>query len=402
MTVATVDLPGRAEPLVIDDDPWREHRAALPLTRSAPTRLAYAAAHVIMLDSYETVDHTQTSRGLPDEIGEHIDWDATISFRRHLLENGFGIGEAMDTAQRVELGWTNARRLIQETGKLAPAGGFIAGAWCDQVHARSTSDLIDAVIDQARVIHAAGGIPIILPMPWLSAVACDPEMYVEVYGDIIRAVDGPVFVHWLGPMFAPALEGYFPGDSFQRVMALDPEKVRGAKLSLLDADLEQRHRAELLERDQIMLTGDDFNFRSLIAGTDPGVRRRTTLAGINVPLGQFSHALLGIFDGIAEPAGLALRLLDAGESDRYDEIMSACETLSRIVFEEPTSSYKAGLAFLAWLNGHQGNRMLVNRLETSRSPEHLLRVAEAAAEAGALTDAAMAAERLRSAFTPAR
>ena len=91
-----------------------------------------------------------------------------------------------------------------------------------------------------------------------------------------------------------------------------------------------------------------------------------------------------------------MRLLDQGETERYDEIMSACESLSRVVFEPPTTLYKVGLAFIAYLNGHQANWMLVNHLERQRSGEHLLRVVEAAALAGALTDAPLAADRLGS------
>ena len=36
-----------------------------------------------------------------------IDWDATLRFREHLWAHGFGLAEAMDTAQRgMGLAWT--------------------------------------------------------------------------------------------------------------------------------------------------------------------------------------------------------------------------------------------------------------------------------------------------------
>ena len=108
-------------------------------------------------------------------------------------------------------------------------------------------------------------------MPWLAQNARGAADYVEVYGEIIRQVVGPVYVHWLGEAFAPELRGYFPDGSFERVMTLDPTVVRGAKLSLLDAALECRLRRQLVERDQILLTGDDFNFAPLIAGGDRAV-----------------------------------------------------------------------------------------------------------------------------------
>ena len=63
-------------------------------------------------------------------------------------------------------------------------------------------------------------------------------------------------MHWLGEAFHPGLRGYFPGASFTRVMGLDPEKLRGCKLSLLEAEREVAIRRSLLPREQIVLTGD--------------------------------------------------------------------------------------------------------------------------------------------------
>jgi hypothetical protein len=63
-------------------------------------------------------------------------------------------------------------------------------------------------------------------------------------------------------------------------------------------------------------------------------------------------------------------------------------------FEPPTQHYKAGLAFLAWLDGRQSNPMLVNREDLARPSDHLLRVAIGAAEAGAFANARTAAHRL--------
>lgn len=395
MTVRHVELPSRRDALQIDDDRWRDHSAALR-GDSPETRLTYAAAHVVMRETYVDTAHSHDSPGRPEAIAQHIDWDATLRHRTYLSEQGFGIGEAMDTAQRMEIGWESARRLIEGTADLNLPNGFVAGAWTDHTAVNGPADLVDAVVYQAGFIQRAGGIPMILSMPWLSVNACDAQTYVDVYTSIIGSLDGPLFIHWLGEMFQPSLRGYFPGDSFDRVMKVDPAKVRGAKLSLLDHALEKRLRLDLLDRDQILLTGDDLHFAHLVEGDNKSVVRRTVIGGRDVALGNFSHALLGIFDGIAAPAGLALRLLDQGETERYDEIMSACELLSRVVFEPPTLLYKVGLAFIAYLNGHQANWMLVNHRERQRSSEHLLRVVEAAALAGALTDAPLAADRLGS------
>jgi hypothetical protein len=232
-------------------------------------------------------------------------------------------------------------------------------------------------------------------MPTLSESRSEPEKYVAVYREIARQAPNacPLFVHWLGPMFLASLEGYFPGDSFEEIMRAEPETFRGAKLSMLDDALECRLRKTLLERDQIMLTGDDFHFGGLIAG-DNTTERTTTIAGRTVNLGDFSHALLGIFDAIAEPAALAMRCLGQGDHEAYERIMEPCEALGQAIFEEPARFYKSGLAFLSWLNGAQANPMLVNHEERYRDTEHLMRVVRRAVEAGAIRNAMLAAERL--------
>ena len=357
-------------------------------------RLCYAAAHVVLQESYSDVEHTPEAPGSSLEIAAHVDWEATMGLRKGIGATGMGIAEAMDTAQRFSLGWESARTLIEHTGKLELPGGFCAGASTDHCPSvKTTSDLIDGVCEQVELIQAAGGIPVVLPMPLLPALATNASGYVKVYGEIARNCGaGPLFVHWLGPMFLPSLEGYFPEDSFQQVMRNNPDVYRGAKLSLLDASLERSLRDELLTNDQILLTGDDFHFGELIAGEGEPLRT-TTINNHAVPLGQFSHALLGVFDAIAAPAALALRLLDTGDRAAYGEIMTRCEALGQCVFEEPTHLYKVGLAFLAWLNGLQSNWMLINHVQSAREHDYLIRVAHLANEAGAITDAQRAQER---------
>jgi Protein of unknown function (DUF993) len=386
------------EPVQLDDQRWAKIASTLGPDVHAPVRLVYAAAHIVMNESYADVAHTPEQPGHAREIASHVNWEATDAVRRHLASQGFGIAEAMDTAQRFEVGWAVALNLIERCGRLNLPTGFVAGAGTDHLaEIRSTRDLIEGTIHQCRVIAGAGGIPIILPMPWLSLNACSEEAYVEVYRSIIDEADGPMLVHWLGPMFLASLEGYFPGDSFARIMRLNPDKVRGAKLSMLDANLEIRLRAMLAQQDQIMLTGDDFHFADLIAGdaSHKSERTRWTQVGARrVGIGPFSHGLLGVFDAIAEPAGLALRCLAAGRPTDYERIMTPCEQLGRTLFESPTAHYKVGLAFLAWLNGLQDNPMLANHLETVRRRSHLCEVVRRANEAGAIRDAQTAAARL--------
>ena len=386
-SIGRIDLP---------EDPWADLRVGIDDQSPLP-RLCYAATRVVMSNDYAKIDHAPDRRGGGDEIAGNIDWDSTMNLRRRIAATGMGIAEAMDTAQRFDLGWPAARELIERTGGLDLPAGFCAGASVDHLEkAETTVDLVDGVVEQIHVIREAGGVPVVLPMPRLCELGLDEDGFTAVYDDIARhAGDGPLIVHWLGPMFLPALEGYFPGDSFLRIMRANPERYRAAKLSMLDHDLEVRLRRDLLERDQIMMTGDDFHFGRLIAG-EPGAEplRTVEFDGHEVPIGDFSHALLGIFDAIAVPAALALRRLAIGDRAAYDRIMVECERLGQAIFEAPTRHYKTGLAFLAWLDGRQSNPMLVNHEERSRPPERLLEYLAIAAAAGTLEDVAGVEQRL--------
>lgn len=381
--------------LELDDGVLDPFRAKLTNSAAvAPVRLVYAAAHLVLKESYASSAH-RFDQPLPAaEIADAVDWENTFELRRRLDGLGFGIAEAMDTAQRFLIGWENASRLIEGCGALDLEHGFVAGAGVDHLDRVENEDqLVEGVVFQARAIQAAGGIPILLPLIWLCEQSYDEDGYVRVYGQIAESLDGPIFVHWLGEMFLPALAGYFPGNSFLRILAAHPETLRGAKLSLLDADLELRLRRDLATRGQVMLTGDDFNFSQLMLGGE--VTGEASFGTKRVPTGDFSHGLLGIFDGIAEPASLALQFLARGDESTYTELMSPCETLSRHLFEAPTQHYKAGLAFLAWLNGQQANPMLVGHEERARSNAHYLEAARLASAAGVIANAQLAATRLR-------
>jgi len=389
---AAVETPFGA--VELDDavlEPFEARLGAGP--EPAPVRLVYAAAHLCLVDGYAQVEHELGTPVAAEELAAHLDWEATMALRRRLDGLGFGIAEAMDTAQRFQIGWGIAAELIERTGALGLANGFVAGAGVDHLDGvGGEAELVEGVVFQARAIQAAGGIPILLPMLWLPASGADEEAYVRVYGAIVERLEGPLFVHWLGEMFLPALAGYFPGESFERVMDLDPSKVRGAKLSLLDDALERRLRARLLRCEQILLTGDDFHFGELMGGGP--ATGSTEIAGRQVALGDFSHGLLGIFDGVARPAGLALGLLARGDDQGYRALMEPCEELGKHLFQAPTQHYKAGLAFLSWLNGQQPNAMLVQHEERARDAAHHVEAARLASRAGVIEDAAGAAARL--------
>ena len=69
-------------------------------------RVAFAAAHVVA-DPRAAVDPW---------LDTAIDWDTTLAFRRHLWSHGFGVAEAMDTAQRgMGLDWPTSLELIRRS-----------------------------------------------------------------------------------------------------------------------------------------------------------------------------------------------------------------------------------------------------------------------------------------------
>lgn len=358
---------------------------------STPSRrLALAAARVVMQDGYVDVEHDAQDRAT---LAEWVDWDQTLALRSRLAAAGLGIAEAMDTAQRYEIGWDLARALIERTGELAPVPGFVAGAGIDHAEIHDLDGLAQAWAEQCRLIARHGGVPVLLCLPELLALAPDEDAFVAAYAAVLTRCDTPVLIHWLGPMFHPGLAGYFPGDSFARVMALDRQQVRGCKLSLLDADLERRVRSTLAPRGQAVLTGDDHHFADLIVGESEQVLGEVELLGRTWPVGDFSHALLGVFEGLHVPLQPILEDLDQGRREEARGALVRCEAFGQVVFEAPTQAYKAGLAFRAWANGEQSNAMLPLHAERGRSLDHFARVARTAHAAGALQDPC-AAERL--------
>ena len=378
-TLGTYELAGAP------DDP-------APRGRAAPfNRLVFAAAHVV-------ASADATGRAAHPASPEAIDWDATHRFREHLWSLGFGIAEAMDTAQRETLGWDNSARLMARTLAAAarePARMVIAGAGVDHLATREVSlaGLIDAYLVQVEWIHDRGGRAILFPTAILPGRFPEPRHYVEVYRTVSARASKPVFVHWLGESFAPALKGYFPGASFRDIMRDNPGML-GVKLSLLDEATEVSIRRDLARDGQIVLTGDDFNFPPLIRGTDraPDVGR-FEFEGRSYPLGDHSHALLGIFDGIATVASRALSHLAAGDGGAFDRLLAPTIPLSRHIFRAPTLHYKAGLVFLAHLNGHQPAFHLLDDVERTRDLAHYAELFRLANAAGVLDDPEAAYQR---------
>ncbi|WP_327702920.1 dihydrodipicolinate synthase family protein [Streptomyces decoyicus] len=360
--------------------------AADPAPRPAParpplrSRTVLAAAHVVADPRADTT---------PDGPAA-VDWDATLAFRHHLWSHGLGVAEAMDTAQRgAGLDWGAAAELIRRSAAEARAvGGLLAcGAGTDQLppHGASPADVRGAYEEQLGLVEDAGARPVLMASRQLAAAATGPEDYQELYGHLLRQAARPVILHWLGPMFDPALAGYWGSEdpdaateTFLAIIDRHPGKVDGVKVSLLDAGREVRLRRRLPATVRCY-TGDDFHYPELIAGDDHG----------------FSDALLGIFDPLAPSAAEAVRLLDAGDTAGFRAVLDPTVALSRHLFQAPTRYYKTGVVLLAWLAGHQSHFTMVGGLQSARSLPHLRRAHELADGLGLFPDPELAAHRMR-------
>jgi hypothetical protein len=340
------------------------------------TRVAYAAAHVV-------ADPRSTQEPWLDAA---IDWDATLAYRRHLWSWGFGVAEAMDTAQRgMGLDWTSSLELIRRSIEASEKGNVIAsGAGTDHLAPgkHSIADIIAAYEVQCAAIEKLGGRIILMASRALAASARSPDDYARVYERILSQVKQPVIIHWLGEMFDPALEGYWGRkDHYQAMEVCLPllrKNVDGIKISLLDKDKEIAMRRKL-PKGVRMYTGDDFNFAELIEGDAQG----------------YSDALLGIFDSIAPAASHALSALASNDATEFREVLEPTVPLSRHIFKAPTRFYKTGVVFMAWLNGHQDHFVMVGGQQSARHIHHFSELFRLADAAGLLADPPLACARMK-------
>ncbi|HKB81795.1 MAG TPA: dihydrodipicolinate synthase family protein [Burkholderiales bacterium] len=377
--------------LTLPDDrgalrPYRLTNASSPFARVTPAqwnRSAYAAAHVVV-DPLQPCD--------PWDGAPVIDWEATLRFREHLWRLGFKIAEAMDTAQRgMGLDWPGAKELIRRSvahARTIPGADLACGVGTDQLVAndRTTiADVMRAYQEQIEAVESAGGRIILMASRALAAVAKSADDYKRIYGELLRQCKDKVVLHWLGEMFDPALKGYWGTndiaaamDTVLDIVRTNARKIEGIKISLLDAQWEVAMRPRL-PAGVIMFTGDDFNYDTLIAGDGT----------------HHSHALLGIFDPIAPVAAAALARLAAGDAEGYKTTIAPTIPLSREIFRAPTRHYKAGVIFIAWLNGWQSHFAAAGGLQSARSVLHYSKVFELADRCGALIDPELAVSRMR-------
>src|SRR5262245_52995529 len=140
-------------------------------------RVAFAAAHVVadpLADRDPWLDAA-------------IDWDRTIAFREHLWDLGFGVAEAMDTAQRgMGISWPDSLELIRRSVSAAKARKALvfSGAGTDQLppeNAKSLDDVIRAYEEQFEAIESFGGRIILMASRALARVARSGDDYSKVY-----------------------------------------------------------------------------------------------------------------------------------------------------------------------------------------------------------------------------
>jgi hypothetical protein len=362
----------------------------LPNKGAAPklNRIAYAATHVVA-NPLADVDPW---------LDAAVDWDRTIAFRDYLWDLGLGVAEAMDTAQRgMGLDWPTSLELIRrslDAAKDHPGALVASGCGTDHLAlaaATTVDDVIHAYEHQMAAIESLGGRLIVMASRALARVATGAADYERVYDRILMQSRQPVILHWLGDMFDPQLAGYWGSSDVDTAMttalgviAANPGKVDGIKISLLDKDKEIAMRRRLPEGVR-MYTGDDFNYAELIAGDGVGAAANQ----------RQSDALLGIFDAIAPAASAALSALAAGDGDRFHAILAPTVPLSRHIFQAPTRFYKTGIVFLAWLNGHQSHFTMVGGQQSARSLAHFAGIFRLADGAGLLEQPERAVARMR-------
>jgi hypothetical protein len=377
LTINLPDVAGALRPFTLETQP-----IAVPAGPFEFNRIAFSAVHVV-------ADPFSASEPGAEPA---IDWDATIAFRRHILDLGLGVAEAMDTAQRgMGLDWPNALALIQRTLAAAdPAerDRIFSGVGTDHLDpgdARSPDHVVAAYCEQLSAVQGLGGRVIVMASRALARVAAGPEDYVNVYRRVLAECDRPVILHWLGDMFDPQLSGYWGADAFEatmetalQVIGENADKIDGIKISLLDDEKEIVMRRRL-PASIMMYTGDDFNYPDLIAGDDHG----------------FSHALLGIFDPIAPAASAALAALAAGDRDTYDNLLRPTVPLSRLIFRAPTHHYKTGVVFLAYLNGFQDHFVMIGGAQSMRPLPYFTELFRLAEAAGLLRDPEDAVARMK-------
>ncbi len=358
----------------------RPPRAPLDQPQRFTSRVAFAAAHVV------ADGRSNNTPGQPAVI----DWEATLGFRRHLFSCGLGVAEATDTAQRNNgLDWAALQELVRRSADQAQQAGARIASGAGTDHRDDVVTLADvgrAYQEQVEFVESTGSQVIVLASRQLAALARDGDDYLSVYDALLDQTREPVILDWPGEQFNPQLSGYWGSTDVEQatetlleLIDANAARIDGVTVPPRGPDYEAGVRARLPDGVRLY-TGDDLNYPELIKGD--GTRH--------------SDALLGTFAAVAPVVAAALTALDRDDIDTYDREMDTTLMLSRHIVEPPALYRETGIAFLAWLCGHQEGFTMVAGLQSARSVDHLLRVFELANQARLLPDPDLAADRLLS------
>ena len=84
-----------------------------------------------------------------------------------------------------------------------------------------------------------------------------------------------------------------------------------------------------------------------------------------------------------------------GDNTNFRALLEPTVPLSREIFKSPTRFYKAGIAFLSWMNGWQSHFIMPGGFQSSREITHYAQVFRLADQARLLTAPDLATERMR-------
>ena len=216
-----------------------------------------------------------------------------IAYRQRLWSLGLGVAEAMDTAQRgMGLDWPTSLELIRrslDAARDVPARWSPRGCGTDHLapDAATTHRRRDPRLRRRRWrrSRALGGKLIVMASRALARVAPSAgrlRARLRPHPDAVEAAGDPALARRHVRPGARRLLGQRRRRSRRwttalGVIAANPGKVDGIKISLLDKDKEIAMRRRLPEGVR-MYTGDDFNYAELIAGDGVGAARTSGTA----------------------------------------------------------------------------------------------------------------------------
>lgn len=355
----------------------------VPVSSPLMRRVCFAAARFVLIEDAPE----RAGEGAPG--GAAVDWDASWALRRRLHDVGFPLAEGLDLAERERVGWEALKRSLAERAARGLPAGFLFGAGAEQLSlAPSIPELVAGVVEQVQAIEEAGGVPVILPLVPLARRRASEREHVEVFRALLDRVGGPVLLEGVGSGGSPALHGAFPGRSFERVLELGPDKVRGARVARFAPDDLARLRSTLPERGQALLVGDDPRFARTLVGSEPAPRRSTELAGRTIALGAFAHGASRLVEALCGPLGRLLTRIERNEDHDPLELAALDGFAEALVTHE--RGLDDALELVTWLDGRRASPPATFDAAERRA---LLDLARAA---GALQDSERAAERVAS------